>query len=410
MRTLSRMTLGLVLAVAAGCGGGGPPPAEPKAPLTDASGPQPADPNKDTPPAPPAELWVLDPDKHAVPDAAASGRLGGRPFAPQAEIQGDTLTFRALQDGRPDRELTLKLSAELAKKAEGLKLTVKPDQPAGPEVPEVMTHVPDRKDPGPFVSYPNGYGLTLELGKRAGGKLPGKVYLALPGDDRSYLAGAFSADWVRPLTDPPGPDDAPFIQGKVNLAGGAGDDVRVGYVGAPKEGTVVLDILQMPVGTPGVVGQSDHNKPRVTRLVAGDKDRPVRYEHTKLPPGRYLVFASLPNGPAAWTWVAVEPGAQLTADFTLDASKTGGLEVTLPAGTSGPVYLVPADDPAKPLPDLQVPTVAFSLGLTADPKDNKASFGKLGPGKYEVRAGELAAAVEIAAGKTEAVELMPKKK
>jgi hypothetical protein len=122
------------------------------------------------------------------------------------------------------------------------------------------------------------------------------------------------------------------------------------------------------------------------------------------------VFASLPNGPAAWKWVAVEPGAQLTADFTLDASKTGGLEVTLPAGTPGPVYLVPADDPARPLPDPQVPTAAFTLGLTADPKDNKATFPKLAPGKYEVRAGELAAVVDVAAGKTETVELMPKKK
>jgi hypothetical protein len=410
MRTLSRTTLGLVLAVAAGCGGGGNPPAEPKAPLGDGTGPQPADPNKGTPPAPEAEMWVLDPARHAVPDAAASGRLAGRPFAPQAEVQGDTLTFRTLKDGRPERELTLKLSAELAKKAEGLKLVVKPDQPAGPEVPDVMTHVPDRKDPGPFVSYPNGYGLTLELGKKAGGKLPGKVYLALPGDDKSYLAGTFAAEWVRPLSDPPGPDDAPFVQGTVNLAGGAGEDVRVGYFGVQKEGPVVLDLLQMSVGTPGVVGQSDHNKPRVTRLVAGNKDRPARYEHTKLPPGRYLVFAAAPNGPAAWKWVAVEPGAQLTADFTLDASKTGGLAVTLPAGTPGPVYLVPADDPARPLPEVQVPTAAFSLGLTAEPKDNKAAFAKLGPGKYEVRAGELAAVVDVAAGKTETVELMPKKK
>jgi hypothetical protein len=402
------MLLGLAVALAAGCGGGSAP-AEPKTPLADNPNPQPADPNKGTP-APPAEMWVLDPAKHSIPEAAASGRLAGQPFAPQAEIQGDTLTFRTLKDGRTERELSIKLSAELAKKAEGLKLVVKPDQPSGPEVPEVMTNVPDRKDPSPFVSYAGGYGLTLELGKKANGKRPGKVYLALPGDDKSYLAGTFTAEWVRPLTEPPGTDDAPFVQGKVNLAGDAGTDVRVGYFGLPKEGQPVLDLLQMSVGTPGVVGQSDHNKPRVTRLVAGDKDRPARYEHTKLPPGRYLVFAAVPNGPAAWAWVTVEPGGQLTADLTLDVSKTGGLEVTLPAGTPGPVYLVPTDDPAKPLPDTQVPTAAFSMGLTAEPKENKAAFARLGPGKYEVRAGELSAVVEIAAGKTETVELMPKKK
>src|SRR5439155_164004 len=153
-----------------------------------------------------------DPAKHGIPDKPAAGQLGGKPFAPTAEIQGEALTFRtAGPDMNTEREIVIKFSPELAKKAaDGLKLVVRPDQPSGPEVPEVENEVPDRK-PFPRVAFAGGYALTLELGKKADGKVPGKVFLALPavkdGDEKVFLAGTFAADWVRPLGRPPGADE-----------------------------------------------------------------------------------------------------------------------------------------------------------------------------------------------------------
>ena len=54
---------------------------------------------------------------HAIPDKPAAGQLGGKPFAPTAEIQGEALTFRtAGPDMNTEREIVIKFSPELAKK------------------------------------------------------------------------------------------------------------------------------------------------------------------------------------------------------------------------------------------------------------------------------------------------------
>ena len=60
---------------------------------------------------------------------------------------------------------------------------------------------------------------------------------------------------------------------------------------------------------------------------------PSRYEHSKLTQGRYLTFAMLKNGPAAWKWVDIGERTTEKADLTIDAAKVGGLEVTAPIGS-----------------------------------------------------------------------------
>ena len=52
--------------------------------------------------------------------------------------------------------------------------------------------------------------------------------------------------------------------------------------------------------------------------------------------------------------------------------------------------------------------VAFSLDLEKDVKDAGAKFEKLGPGMYEVRAGEFTATAEVKVGQTTKVELKKK--
>ena len=407
MRMISGMILALAVATAAGCAGSNSAAPEPKTPLPGDPSPQPptpADPKKDATPNPPSAVWELDPAKHAIPDRPATGQLGGKPFTPTAEVQGETLTFRtAGQDGQADREVVIKLTPEQAKKAaDGLKLVVKPEQPSGPDLPDVETEIADRK-PVSRVVFAGGYGLTLELGKKAGGKVPGKVYLSLPvikeGDEKAFLAGTFSAEWVRSLGQPPTADEAPFVQGAITAP--AGVEVRVGYAGVAG-GKPVHDTLGLTFPETGAATRSDHNKPRVSLLVASNKTA-GRYDHTHLEPGRYLVYAGTAGGPLAWKWVTVEPGTQATADFAIDPSKAGNLEVTVPAGTPGPVMIAPAEDGKSW--EAHLPVVAAVLGLQADTKDNKATFTKLGPGKYEVRAAGLTGTAEVKPGETAKVEL-----
>lgn len=425
MRTVSGMMLAAAVGLAAGCGGGADPKPQPavevKAPAEGgdkAAPPAKDDPKPDVPtppPQPPAPTaaWEMDPAKHLIPTAPPAGKVAGAAFAPEAEFQGDTLRFRVADKDGAERAVSLTFTADKAKAvAGGLKLTVRPDQLAGPDVPTVLIESPPPKAGAPagVTQLANGYALTLDLGKRASGKLPGKVYLSLPGDEKDFLAGTFAADWVRPTTELPGPDDAPFVQGKVTLAGGDAA-VKVGYVGLPTPADAASDFVQT-----GFVGKgwarSDSMKPRATLVVAAPSaGEPARYEHTQLPPARYLVYAAIADGgPVAWKWVAVGPGAAVTADFALDPKQVGKLDVKVPAGTAAKVQLVPADEPGQTIPPTLAVGIALSLGLEATPKDGAAAFDKLGPGRYEVRAGDLTETVEVKAGQTAKVDLAAKKK
>lgn len=425
MRTLCGL---LLIALVTGCGGSDKPtPPEPKAPLTPtptpdpAPQPPPAPPTKtETPPPPPptpAAVWELDPAKHTIPTAPVAGSLGKAAFAPQAEFQADTLTFRAFnKDGFPTHVLAVKLPADVAKTAaDGVKLVVKADEPVGPKVPVVAVELPgEKKDVPKVVEYANGYGLTLELGKREKGTLPGKVYLSLPPDEKDpqakdFLAGTFAADWIRPTTEPPGADDVPFVHGAVTVAGAKADtQVRVGYVGVPKGVEFPQDLLQMPFAGAGLSGRSDHAKPRVTLYVAADApDKAGRYEHTRLPAGKYLVFASAPDAPPAARWVNLPAEGKLTLDFAVDPGKAGKLAVKAPAGASGKVLLVPADD--TPVPPDVVGPAASALGLEAEVRDGVARFERLAPGRYEARFGLLSGTAEVRLNETATLELAPPK-
>lgn len=426
MRTTTRIVLGLMLALAAGCGSkkDDPPPAT-KTPADDPKPAPSATPPATTatavppiiaPPPPKPAAWELDPSKHDTPSAPATGKLGGAAFTPTAEFMGDTLSLRVLKDMNPEREIRLTFSPEQLKAVQGLKLSVKPDATVGAAVPVVETLVPDPKPNarGPLVfHYPNGYALTLELGKKANGKLPGKVFLSLPGDDKSFVAGTFTADWVRLPSLPPEPDEAPFVHGTVGVVNSPATNVSVGYIGAGKSGTLHIDMIGIELAAKGVSARSDmSNPPRVSLVAAGEgAGKPGRYDHTRLEPGRYLIYARAGvDGPAAWQWVTVEADTKAVVNLEVDGAKAGKVEVTVPAGATAEVGLVPPTDPADKFPtDLRSP-MAFGLGLYVKPVNGKATFPRVGPGKYDVFAGTLTGTVTVETGKTATVELKPAEK
>jgi hypothetical protein len=424
--------LALGLSFAVGCGSNSQPPlpdvkldeATPAAPTTPAPAPTPT-PTPSDPISPPPKIdapksgWELDQSKHAIPSAPVQGSISGVAVTPAVQIEGSELIFRAFRAGAPIVERSVKLDLapmlvagrpvpRLLERGWAVKLG---DEP-GPAVPEVWCEVAGR-DP---QVYPAGYALTLELGPRKDGKVAGKIYLALADTDRTFLAGTFEAVYVRAHTERPGPDDAPYIGGEVTVTGAKdGAEVRVSYVafcGAQvhfKELQILFDKApeQLARWT-----RDEVDKPRVSKLVAGDGgSRPFRYEHVKLTPGRYLISAAVVGGPAVWKWVDLPAGGTLMENLVLDASKTGGVEVSVPAGTTGKVYLAPADDPTRSelALDLFVAVAFQAVRQDTDIVSGKALVKNLAPGKYEVRAGELRGTVDIVAGKTAELVLVPKK-
>ena len=258
------------------------------------------DPDANPAAPPPKPVYEMDPAKHAIPPGPVTGVLGGAEFTPQASIEGDYLIFRSSKSGSPiaEREVMLRLRINPTQSLQNRKWKVGPETPPGLDVPEILVALPGRQT----HMDANGYALTLELGGRKDGKLPGKIFLSLPGEEKSFLAGSFVAAAPRQPTEPPGVEDVPLVNGSVTVIGAAPDAVlTTGYAGYPKPDQsppfAAVDLqLGEPVSPPRWELR-DYDKPRVTSLIAGDgKMIPSHYEHSKLTPG--AIWSSPPSAVA----------------------------------------------------------------------------------------------------------------
>ena len=440
MRTTARTLSLALLAIALGCGKKEEEQKPVDMPLT----PEPIkpgvvadkDPEPNTPKEP-AAVWEMDAGKHKMPRSAAEGKLAGGDFkTTSARIRGGTLTVAM----GADRSFALEFQLPPGQLLENRTVVVRSEQEPGPNVPVVSLKAPAASGGMPTdLNLVNGFALTLELGPRTAGKVPGKIYLSTPFDDKSFVAGEFTADWERLDTDPPGPEQAPYVQGKLAIAGVPTPVIKAGYVGKPAQGAFVSDSQDLSLEGPNAAlfTRSIQSAPRMTTIHAGTgKDSPARYEHVNLPPGRYFVYvsarkddATLPKGTTPSTdlwavgkWVGVGEKGEITLDLALDAAAVGTVEVKAPPGTGKvTVMLAPVEEPGITIDDGLFQGAALSLGTSVDAKDGKAAIARVPPGKYEARAYEeptpngpmrlvgMTQTVDVVAGKTATVDLNLKK-
>ena len=147
---------------------------------------------------------------------------------------------------------------------------------------------------------------------------------------------------------------------------------------------------------------------RPTRLATSAAGE-YRYEHTKLEPGRTLIWARVRGDLAAWKWVSVAEGATDDVPLTLDPAATGGVTVKA-ADAAGTVKLLPRDDGPTPaeIPEL---ALAFALPLEAPVAEADRRFVAVPVGKYlAIRVGadgsvRARAPVEVKRGEVVTVEL-----
>ncbi len=403
----------LVVGLAAGCGGGSSSSPVHSQNTQSKSAPPGAGAAGSGMPTAPSEPYQMDPANHRLPGGPVAGRLDGKEFTPdRVEFTEKSLVFRRGKDIFPDQEVRVALRAEAGKPLLPAKVTVNPSQQGTDGTNPTISTSSRSGDASPRNALmTNGYALTLEIGPREKGKVRGTIYLCLPDEARSYLAGAFEAEWVRDFTAPPDAEDAPYIQGTVALTGKKELMVTVGYAGLTGSGETISDRAGVPIGV-GAAVQSATYKPRLATL--REDDAGVRYDFTRLPPGWYVVFAQLQDGPLAWQKVEVKSDGRHTLDLKLDAAAAGTVEVTVPADHKGALRLAPHDFGFPDPNDLLSTNLGFALDLQAEPKDGKARFKNVPPGKYAIlpASGTIIrlGTVEVTAGKTATVELAPAKK
>jgi hypothetical protein len=146
--------------------------------------------------------WSLELTKAVFPQTVASGRVHGSGFmCERAVLQGGTLTLRQGKGSPPDLGLTIHLFAQQGEELSGKIIEITPDR--APPLPRVVVRWKDPQEKGATQSISHGYALKLAFGDALNGRIPGNIYLSLPDESKTFVAGSFNAEIKKPA--PPKP-------------------------------------------------------------------------------------------------------------------------------------------------------------------------------------------------------------
>lgn len=178
-------------------------PAPAPANLAPAPAPKPAPKPALIPPPASDSNWLLVLPARALPASPVAGRIHGKDFiVERASFQNGTLTLRYGTRGNMEFGALINFAGAPPEALAGKSIDVTTNA-------EKAARVSLRwKDDAGAVQKPNfdsGYALRLEFGALENNRLPGKIYLCLPDDEKSYLLGAFTADARKPKPKTPTP-------------------------------------------------------------------------------------------------------------------------------------------------------------------------------------------------------------
>lgn len=147
-----------------------------------------------------ARVWTLDPEKGLFPEGNVAGSFGGKDFrCDRASLRGSILTFRHGKKRPSDMSISIVL---LQPPSASSTIKVKPGTP--PPIPRIVTRWRDEQRQQQTERYSEGYLLNLSFEPASENKVRGRLYLALPNELHSYIAGNFDAEIIAP--SPPAAD------------------------------------------------------------------------------------------------------------------------------------------------------------------------------------------------------------
>ena len=143
------------------------------------------------------QVWSLNLGAVLFPGAAASGKIHDKEFICQrAILQGGALALRQ-NSGSTDLIVNVYFPAGGEPGKDGRVFDVRTNF-AGAR-PRITLRWREGNVRG-SQTFSNGYAMRLELAQSAADKTPGKIYLCLPDDARSFVAGTFEAETLGSLS------------------------------------------------------------------------------------------------------------------------------------------------------------------------------------------------------------------
>jgi hypothetical protein len=335
------------------------------------------------------------------PGPPAEGRIDGKPFRPEAvTLEGNMLIFRAGKDA--DGDIQFELPVPEGEKLEGREWTFGGGKPDGPLV-GIVAGKKDRR----YVS-PTDYDMTVRFTRHTRDAAEGSIDLLVKNPAGTSLKGSFTAEYQKSPAAPLGPEDAPYVHGRITLKGAKqSENLAAGLVGLRDDGTPFSNEAFFPVTLGETLfsttrGLAPGQLSSLASNMAG-----LTYRHVRVPPGDYLLYVRRDNIMSGWKRLRLKAGDQETVDLAVDPATTGDVVVTLPAGAEASLALVPLN---ANLPDLGLGSEQYFNVATVKAGERKVTVSGIPAGKYRAVRGAEEAEIEVVAGKVTPVTLAPPKK
>jgi len=138
-------------------------------------------------------VWKTDLKNVKIPTTVPGGMIQGENFASKsAEFSNGILTIRDGEDFFPDHAVMIFLFLKKDEKPEGKSYNI--SRTSGFGSPHIhMKWKPENSKVPKTKIFTKDYSMHLNLGTIKNGKLPGKIYLCLPDEMKSVVAGSFTA-------------------------------------------------------------------------------------------------------------------------------------------------------------------------------------------------------------------------
>src|SRR6266481_5741621 len=137
--------------------------------------------------------WTMSLSEATIPEETAVGSIHASGFfCERATLQGGHLTLRQGRSGPADLGITVQLFAHEGEELSGKTVEIQPDR--APPLPKIVLRWKDEQQKAVTRNINNGYALKVAFGEAASGRIPGKIYISLPDENKSFIAGTFNAE------------------------------------------------------------------------------------------------------------------------------------------------------------------------------------------------------------------------
>jgi hypothetical protein len=155
-------------------------------------------------PVPTNTHWTLELTNALVPDDVVAGSIHGSGFLyERATLQGGNLTLRQGRTWPPDLGISIQFFAQQGEELSGKTIEIGPERT--PPLPKVVLRWKNDQGHQQTHNLIAGYAMKISFGPAANGRIPGKIYLGIPDDEKSFVAGTFEAEIRKPPPPRPKP-------------------------------------------------------------------------------------------------------------------------------------------------------------------------------------------------------------